>query len=418
MNKFVSFCRQNNKMLLCIYTGFSSGLPLFFIIQLLPAWLRIGNVDLKTIGFFTLTQLPYLLKFLWSPWLDKISPFGLGYRKGWMFITQLTLLVILPLFGLLSPRADIQIISLLSLICAFVSATQDIAIDAYRREILADQELGNGNSIHINAYRIAGFIPGGLSLIVAHYLDWFEVFLFTASFIVPMIIITLLIKEPQHEQKAQQDHSLFKQAIEEFFHRSSLSYAIYILAFIAFYKLGDSLATSLATPFYIDMHFNTQQIGSIAKNAVVWPSIIGAFIGGTIITKCGINKALWIAGFIQMFSILGFVWLANAGPFTTIGFRQLAMLAIVISIESIGVGMGASALVTYISKNTSPLFTATQFALFTGLSAIPRTLINASSGILSENLGWSNFFWLCFVLAIPGMLLLIKVAPWQVKNNH
>lgn len=415
MNKSLSSF-LNRKMLLCVYTGFSSGLPLFFIIQLLPAWLKVSDVNVKTIGFFTLTQLPYLFKFLWSPLLDKASPFRLGYRKGWILLTQLGLLFIMPLFGFLNPKFTDQmaIIMILSLITAFISATQDIAIDAYRRELLNDDELGNGNSIHINAYRIAGFVPGGLSLIMAHYVPWYAVYLFTAAFLIPLMIITLIIKEPEHHTGPS--NAFFMPAITDFFNRSSISSALLILTFIACYKLGDSLATSLATPFYLDMQFNTQHIGTVAKNAVVWPSIIGAFIGGAVITKCGLNRALWIAGFVQMFSILGFVWLASEGPFNAIGYNQLLMLAIVISIESIGVGMGSAALVTYIAKNTSPLYTATQFALFTGFSAIPRTLLNSTSGILSSNLGWANFFWLCFILAVPGMLLLHKVAPWQTKK--
>ncbi|WP_392553133.1 AmpG family muropeptide MFS transporter [Orbus wheelerorum] len=406
----------NKKLLLCVYTGFCSGLPFFIIIQLLPAWLRVSGVDLKTIGFFTLTQLPYLLKFLWSPWLDKISPFSLGYRKGWILVTQLALLIIIPTFGLISPQANINIIILLSLFTSLISATQDIAIDAYRREILTDEELGTGNSIHINAYRIAGFIPGGLSLIIAHYVDWFEVYLFTAAFIIPLLIITIKLQEPSHPKYNKNGRPSFKDAIREFFYRSSISNAICILIFIALYKLGDSLATSLATTFYLDMNFDTQHIGTVAKNAVVWPSIIGAFLGATLITKFGLNRALWISGFVQAFSILGFVWIASKGPFTSIGTNQLLMLATVISVESIGVGMGSAALVTYIAKNTNPLFTATQFALFTGVSALPRSLLNAISGILSSSLGWTNFFWLCTILAIPGMLLLFKVAPWHVKE--
>ena len=407
----------SKKMLLCVYTGFCSGLPFFFILQLLPAWLKVSGVDLKTIGFFTLTQTPYLLKFLWSPLLDKISPFSLGYRRGWLIVTQFLLLITMPIFGLLSPQVDIYLIVILSFCTAFLSATQDIAIDAYRREILTDEELGNGNSIHINVYRIAGFIPGGLSLILARYVSWLDVFIFTAAFMIPMLIITFVIKEPKHEAIIQQKQGIFKQSIVEFFKRTSISHAIYILAFVALYKLGDSLATSLATAFYLDMNFDTQDIGSVAKNAMVWPSIIGAFLGGLLITRHGLNRALWLAGFMQMLSILGFVWLASAGPFNVITYQQLMMLACVISVESIGVGMGAAALVTFISRNTNPLFTATQFALLTGFSAIPRTLINSMSGILSSQLGWVNFFWLCIILAIPGMLLLFKIAPWHDQSK-
>ncbi|OCG02315.1 AmpG family muropeptide MFS transporter [Gilliamella sp. wkB112] len=416
MNKKLILSFFNRKMLLCVYTGFCSGLPFFFIIQLIPAWLKVGGVDIKTIGAFTLTQVPYLFKFLWSPLLDRISPLSLGYRKGWLLLTQLGLLIIMPMYGFLTPSNNITLIVFFSLLTAFISATQDIAIDAYRREILSDDELGSGNSIHINIYRIAGFIPGGLSLILADYLSWIEVFAFTAAFIIPMLIITIMLQEPNHNNVIQTKKSVFKQAINEFISRLTLTNALFILAFVALYKLGDSLATSLATPFYLDMNYEMRHIGTVAKNAVVWPSLLGALLGGVIISKYGLNRSLWISGFVQMFSILGFVFLSYEGPFPSISYIQLIILATVISCESIGVGMGATALVTYISKNTSPLFTATQFALLTGFSAIPRTLINSMSGILTAYLGWTNFFWLCFILAIPGMLLLVKVAPWSTKS--
>lgn len=416
MNKQLTHAFLNKKMLMCVYTGFCSGLPFFFIIQLIPAWLKVGGVDIKTIGALTLTQLPYLLKFLWAPLLDRFSPFSLGYRKGWLLLTQIGLLLIMPIYGFLIPSKNIDIIVILSLLTAFISATQDIAIDAYRREILNDDELGSGNSIHINIYRIAGFIPGGLSLIIADYFSWIEVFIFTASFILPMIIITFMLKEPSHTLTISPHKSVFKESISEFVDRLSLSKALFVLAFVALYKLGDSLATSLATPFYLDMNFELKHIGTVAKNAVVWPSLLVALIGGIIISKFGLNRALWISGFIQMFSILGFVFLSYQGPFLTINYVKLFILATVISCESIGVGMGATALVTYISKNTSPLYTATQFALLTGFSAIPRTLINSLSGVLTAYLGWTNFFWLCFILAIPGMMLLFKVAPWNSKS--
>ncbi|KES18730.1 Major Facilitator Superfamily [Gilliamella apicola SCGC AB-598-I20] len=231
-----------------------------------------------------------------------------------------------------------------------------------------------------------------------------------------MIIITFMLKEPSHTLTISPHKSVFKESISEFVDRLSLSKALFVLAFVALYKLGDSLATSLATPFYLDMNFELKHIGTVAKNAVVWPSLLGALIGGIIISKFGLNRALWISGFIQMFSILGFVFLSYQGPFLTINYVKLFILATVISCESIGVGMGATALVTYISKNTSPLYTATQFALLTGFSAIPRTLINSLSGVLTAYLGWTNFFWLCFILAIPGMMLLFKVAPWNSKS--
>jgi PAT family beta-lactamase induction signal transducer AmpG len=186
-----------------------------------------------------------------------------------------------------------------------------------------------------------------------------------------------------------------------------------VLAFLFFYKLGDSLCTALATPFYLDMGFSKSQIGLIAKNAGLWPAVIGALLGGIWMLKIGINRALWLFGVVQVLSIFGFYWLATLGPQTEIAAVNLAQLAFVIGLEALGVGLGTAAFVAYIARTTHPAYTATQFALFTSLAAVPRTFVNASAGWLVDAMGWPSFFLLCAVLAIPGMLLLFKVAPWN-----
>jgi PAT family beta-lactamase induction signal transducer AmpG len=188
--------------------------------------------------------------------------------------------------------------------------------------------------------------------------------------------------------------------------------ALLVLAFLFFYKLGDSLCTALATPFYLDMGFSKTEIGLIAKNAGLWPSVIGGILGGLWMLRLGINRALWLFGVVQVVSILGFVWLAALGPMPSDAAR-LATLAIVISGEAAGVGLGTTAFVAFMARPTHPAYTATQLALFTSLMAMPRTFINASAGWLVERMGWYDFFWACFILAIPGMLLLLKVAPWN-----
>ncbi|WP_392559243.1 AmpG family muropeptide MFS transporter [Orbus mooreae] len=404
------------KMLICIFTGFASGLPLYILLQLMPAWLASEGVSIKTIGIFTLTQVPYVWKFVWSPFMDNISPFNLGRRKGWMLLTQLILFVIIASMGFLSPQLNIVLIASLSFAIAFFSATQDIALDAFRRELLTDQELGLGNSIHINSYRIAGLVPGSLSLILSNYYAWDIVFIITACFMFPAIIVTLLVKEPINRLPSKQRiEDIFIKPFVEFINRSGLKSALLILAFIFLYKLGDSMATALATPFYLEMGYSKIDIGLIAKNAGLWPSVIGALMGGILMLKIGINRALWLFGAVQLLSILGFVWLSIEGPFEEIKSHQLLLLAFVISFEALGVGLGTAAFVSFIAKTTNPLYTATQFALFTSFASIPRTLINASTGFIVDSVGWTNFFWLCTILAIPGMLLLFKVAPWQEK---
>ena len=396
----------NKRMLICIFTGFTSGLPLFILISLLPAWLRSEGVNLKSIGLFALISLPFTWKFLWAPLFDRYIP-PLGRRRGWMLISQILLLVSIPLFGTLNPTLDIWTIAYLATTVAFFSACQDIAVDAYRRELLPDIELGMGNVIHVNAYKIAGLVPGSLSLILADYLSWQSVFFITALFMFPGILMTILVKEPLLKLGAPKTlKAAVVEPFYEFINRNGLKTALLILAFIFLYKLGDSMATALATPFYLDMGFSKTEIGLIAKNAGLWPSVIGGLLGGVWMFKLGINRALWVFGAVQMIAILGFAYLSTIG-------HSLLWLGIVIGVEAFGVGLGTAAFVAYIAQTTHPLYTATQFALFTSLAAVPRTFANAATGYMVETLGWFNFFIACFILAIPGMLLLIKIAPWN-----
>lgn len=397
----------NRRMLICIFTGFSSGLPLYILISLVPAWLRSEGVDLKSIGLFALIQLPFTWKFLWSPLFDRYIP-PLGRRRGWLIITQIALLLVIPAFGYLHPKLDLWAIAYLSVVVAFFSASQDIVLDAYRRELLLEEELGLGNAIHVNAYKIAGLVPGALSLVLADHLPWSSVYLITALFMLPGIVMTLLVNEPELKGAPKTLRAAVVEPFEEFRSRG-IKPALLILAFIFFYKLGDSMATALATPFYLDMGFSKTEIGLIAKNAGLWPSVIGGLLGGVWMIRLGINRALWLFGAVQMVAILGFAWLAMVG-------HNPLWLAVVIGVEALGVGLGTSAFVAFIARATHPLYTATQFALFTSLAAVPRTFANAATGYMVEWVGWNTFFLICFFIAIPGMLLLVKVAPWGEQD--
>lgn len=405
----------SRNMLICIFTGFTSGLPLYFLINLIPAWLRSEHIDLKTIGLMALIGLPFTWKFIWSPVMDAVRLPFLGRRRGWMLVTQIGLLLALAAYAFLNPHQHLPVIIGLSAVVAFFSASQDIVLDAFRREILPDEELGLGNSIHVNAYRIAALVPGSLSLILADRMPWGNVFIITALFMLPGLLMTLfLAKEPDLPPAAPR--TLVQTVVEpfqEFFSRKGTKQAALVLLFIFLYKLGDSMATSLATPFYLDMGFSKTDIGLIAKNAGLWPAVIAGILGGIWMLKLGINKALWLFGVVQVVTILGFVWLAGFGRFDTITLTEQMMLAGVIGAEAVGVGLGTAAFVSYMARETNPAFTATQLALFTSLSAVPRTFINATTGYLIEWLGYVHFFWLCFILALPGMFLLLKVAPWS-----
>lgn len=417
----------NKRMLICIFNGFTAGLPIYFIIQLIPAWLRSEGVDLKTIGFFSFVMLPYAWKFLWSPIVDRYVPPFLGRRRGWMLVTQVLIFIFMLSLSTLDANKQIDLVLYAGLAIAFFSATQDIVLDAYRRELLPDEELGLGNSFYANAYRIAGFIPGGLSLILSDYVSWSFVYVITSLFMFVGILHTLLIKELDEDVQAPKN---LKEAViepfKDFFQRDGMKGGILILLFILFYKFGDTVATSLITPFYIDVGFTKTEIGSVAKIVGVWSMVVGGFIGGVLMFRWGINKSLWIFGVVQMASILGFALLNEIGA-------NIWMLGIVVAFEYLGVGLGSAALMAFIAKNTNKNFTGTQLALLTSLFAIPKSFSGIISGVMIEGvkkddglffsllgetagMGYTNYFFVCTLLALPGMFLLLWVAPWSGKK--
>ncbi|MEP1471510.1 MAG: AmpG family muropeptide MFS transporter [Halieaceae bacterium] len=397
----------NRRILICVFTGFASGMPLYVLLQLVPAWLRDEGVSLAEIGLFALVGIPYTWKFLWAPLMDRWVPPFLGRRRGWMILCQIALLVSIGLMGAYQPAQSTWLIAWVAVAVAFFSASQDIVLDAYRREILPDAELGLGNSVHVQAYRISSLVPGSLALILADILPWSTVFWITGAFMAVGIILTLVIKEPETELPPVMGlRAAVVAPFAEYLQRKGWRGLLLVLGFMFLYKIGDNMATALATPFYLDMGFTKTQIGLVAKHAALWPAIIGGLLGGIVMIRLGINRSLWLFGVVQLLSILGFAVLASAGD-------VVWLLAAVISFEYLGVGMGTAAFTAFIARETSKVFAATQFALFTALASLPRTFANASTGIIVEQTGWVNFFLLCAVLAIPGMILLIWVAPWR-----
>lgn len=397
----------NRRMLICIFTGFSSGLPLFVLYQLVPGWLRDEGVSLAEIGLFSLIGIPYVWKFLWSPLMDRYSLGILGRRRSWMLATQILLLGAIAAFGFINPVMSIWSVAYLAAAVAFFSASQDIVLDAYRRELLPDNELGLGNSVHVQAYRLSGLVPGSLGFILADHMSWQSVFMIVSAFMLFGVILTLCIKELDSEHNAPKT---LQEAIvlpfKDFVQRKGLKSAGYTLLFLVLYKLGDNMATALQTPFFIDMGFSKTEIGVIAKTSSLIAMTVGIIVGGVVMVKLSINRALWLFGFVQILSILGFAALAE------IGHNNYA-LAIAMGFEYLGVGLGTAAFTAFIAKTTNPAFAATQIALFTALAVIPRTFANATTGVIVEQIGWTNFYFLCTVLAVPGMLMLLKVAPWN-----
>ena len=397
----------NRRMLFCLALGFSSGLPLWVSLTLLQAWLHGKGVSLRDIGLFNLTGLPYTWKFLWAPLVDRFSLPFLGRRQGWALCMQVLLMLSVAAFGLLDPVRSPLSVALLAVLVAFFSATQDIAVDAYRRELLSDRELGLGTAMHVNAYRLASLVPGSLALILADHLPWSMVFACVAAFMLVGVVASLLA--PATEGAAPPPSTINEAVVgpfREFFARQDRLAAVSVLCFMLLYKIGDSMAAALVTPFYLDLGFTMTEVGVVAKGVNLPATIVGLFVGGFVISRIGINRALWIFGVGQLVSTLGFAVLARVGP-------NLSALALVVGFEYLASGLGTAAFGAFLARSTNQRFTATQFALFSSLIALPRSVASASTGYLVEALGYGPFFVLCAGLGIPGMLLLGRVAPWS-----
>ena len=400
----------NGRMLAILFLGFSSGLPLFTMLYLMQAWLAKSGVDIKSLGLFALVGFPYTFKFLWAPFMDRFSVGKLGRRRGWMALTQLALFLAIGGIGMMDPHTQLGWILLASGVMTFLSASQDVVIDAFRREVLTDQEQGLGAAVVVNAYKAAGLVPSALGLVLADSMPWQSVFWIVAAFMLPGFLCTLVVKEPQvYGAPPRNLREAVIEPFREFIARDGWRQALVIVAFMLLYKIGDSMATALATKFYLDLGFTTTQIGLAANATGLWASLAGGVVGGIWMVKIGINRALWVFGALQAVAILGFAWLAHIGPNTL-------LLSAVIGFESFAsLGLGGAALVAFLSRSTDPRYTATQYALFSSLAAVPRTFINSSVGFIVAQTGWFAFFIVCFVLAFPAMMMLPKIAPWNEK---
>ena len=419
----------NRRMLICLFNGFSAGLPLYYFYQFVPAWLRDNEASLTSISAITGLSIFWSLKIFFAPFVDRYTLFRMGRRRSWMLLSQLGVLASIAMLSQLQPQQHIAFITYVMGFLVLCSSVQDIALDAYRRELLPDNELGLGNSFYANAYRVAGFIPGGLGLILADTVSWSVTHLVMASFMVVGIVKTLCIQEVTDNIAAPRrlQDAIYKPWVE-FFQRDGMQAAFLVMAFIMFYKFGDVVATALQTVFFLDTGFSKTQIGAVVKSTSVASILAGGFLGGLFIVKWGINKALWVFGAFQMLTILGFAWLSEVGP-------VISVLSLVVAGEYLAAGMGSSALLAFMARATNKNFTGTQMALLTSLMALPRTLATVTAGPLVEGisaqsqtslekwllfafgplegLGYTRFFVLCFFLAVPGMVLLYWVAPFR-----
>jgi PAT family beta-lactamase induction signal transducer AmpG len=398
----------SRRMLVTFIMGFSCGLPLLLTLSVLQAWMKEEGVDLTVIGLMALVGLPYTLKFLWAPFLDRFTLPFLGRRRGWLFIFQLALMLAIAALGQTEPSQSPWMVAWAAFVVTFFSASQDIIVDAYRREDLNDVELGLGSSLYVNGYRVGMLLASGGGLILADHIAFSQVYLLMAACLLPGVVTTLLTPEPDTPLGTPRTMAeAVIQPLVEYFSRKG---ALWILAFILFYKVGDQMASHMTMPFYLDLGFTKTQVGAIVKLFGFWATIAGGLLGGLLMLRWGINTSLWVFGILQAISTAGFAVLAHIG-------HSLAGLAGVIAFENLSSGMGTAAYVAFMASLTNKRFTATQYALLSSLMGIPRVMASAPTGWLAKQTGWESFFIFCALAALPGLLLLNRFAPlWRSKT--
>ncbi len=388
--------------------GFAGGLPLLLTLTLLQAWLTSAQVSLTTIGFLGLVALPYNLKFFWAPLLDRFAPLGLGRRRGWLVIAQLSLAASIAALGLQDPAQRLWAVGLAALVVAFFSATQDVVIDAYRRESLADSEQGLGASMYTYGYRLGMLVVSAGGLVMADRVGFRAVYFGMAAIMFAMVAVTLLVPEPVGgPERPETLKRAFLGPFAEFFRRREAlpSGALAVLAFILLYKLGDNLADHMTIPFYLDLGFSNTEIGTVVEFFGTWALLLGVFLGGALHLRAGLYGALIVSGVLQGVSTAGFVVLSFVG-------YDLGWLAAVIAFESLAQGMGSAALIAFLAFLTDRRFTATQFAMLSALATVPRVVLTAPTGWMATEMGWAPFFLFSALVAIPGLLLLLAFRGW------
>jgi PAT family beta-lactamase induction signal transducer AmpG len=381
--------------------GFASGLPLALTSGTMQAWLTVSNVDIKKIGLFSQVQIPYTLKFLWSPLVDRFSLFGMGRRRGWMLLSQCMLIVSIIMMGTMRPEDDLVWVAWVALAVALFSATQDIAVDAYRTDTLGTRERGLGTGIFIAGYRVAMLTSGALALIIAQHQGWRTTYWIMAALMMLGVLMTLATREP--EQPAAAPRTLRQAVIEPFAEYFGRPGAAAMLLLILLYKLGDALAGSLSTTFFIrELGFTIEEVGLINKVLGLAATIIGAIAGGLWMTRLKLFPALLGFGVLQAVTNLGFWALA-------VGGKSYAGMAAVVALENLAGGMGASASAALLMALCNQRYSATQFALLSALASVGRIIIGSRAGYMVEAWGWPSFFLVTLAAALPGLVLLVAM---------
>lgn len=400
---------SSRRLWIVFLMGFSSGLPLLLTGGTLKTWLAREQIDISTIGYFSWVGLAYSLKFVWAPFVDRYRLLFFGRRRSWIFTTQALIAVLLYLISQLKPGESLELMAGLAVLIGFFSATQDIAIDAYRREILYDEEMGIGSSLTQYGYRIAMYVSGaiGMGFVGTDLISftWNDLYMVMAAIMLATTVVTYFADEPKNDE--QYTPKTLKSAVldpfREFLSREN---AVIILLFVFLFKLGDALSASLLNPFYVEMGYSNADIALIAKTVGMAFSFVGLFIGGILLFKLGVLKSLWIFGILQGLSTAGFSLITFTGP-------ELWALAATVIFEDISSGMGSAAFIAYLSTITDKRFTGTQFALLSAIATSGRNIFSGFAGIAVKAIGWAPFYWICALIAIPGLILL-----WHLQRKE
>jgi PAT family beta-lactamase induction signal transducer AmpG len=398
------------KMAALLILGFSSGLPLFLTSRTLQAWMTIENVDLTTIGLFSLVGLPYSLKFIWAPFIDRFIPPLLGRRRGWILIAQVMLMLMIGWMSMRDPQRGLQLLAFNALMIAFFSATQDVAIDAYRADVLDEREMAGGAAIYVVGYRIALIVAGSVAFILADRIAWPATYLVLSGLMLIGIIGSFRAPEPKmYETPPRSFRDAVYLPFAEFFTRAGVGKGFAVLLFIILYKLSDSLAQNMATPFLLDTGFSQTDIGAIAGGLGLGATIVGALVGGAIAGRIGINRSLWVFGGLQAVSNLMYYFLSLVG-------KSYPFLVSTMLVENFCTGLVTAGFLAFLMSMCSVRFSATQFALLSSLMAASRDIIVAPAGGIADATGWPSFFLITLAAGIPGLLLLPVFAPWNADR--
>jgi len=403
---------RSGKMAAILMLGFASGFPLYLTSRTLQAWMTVAGVNLTAIGFFSLVSLPYSLKFLWSPFIDRFRLPFLGRRKGWLFVTQVALAATIAGMILQRPSQLLQLLAINAFLIAFLSATQDIVIDAYVTDISDASEVGAASGVKVLGYRIAMIATGGGALVIADFISWQTVYLLMGVLMLMLAAVSTRVPEPVlRDRPPASMNEAIRMPLADFFARSGTARGTWILAFILLYRLGDSMINNMTTPFLLQAGFSQTDIGVIQGGVGLSATIAGVMAGGLVIARIGINRSLWVFGILQAASNFAYFVLAYVG-------REYAVMIAAIVIENVCYGLATAALVGFIMSLCNPRFSATQYALLSSLIAVGRDVIASPSGSIAERVGWPAFFLISIVAAIPGMLLLPLFAPWgdSIRN--